>query len=115
MSMSAFLHTILAKRRPIPLIEVKANMIFCFPSTLVFCTRRMCWKSSFATTDCKIHIVPPIRRHKSSLKTVIKPIKPQPEVEHTIARVPNRAAESAGILRQAAASLSLGKSWSSKP
>ena len=54
MSISAFLHTMLEKRRPIPLIEVMANMIFCLPSTFVFCTRRMCWKSSFATSDCKI-------------------------------------------------------------
>ena len=51
MSTSAFLQTILAKRRPIPLMEVRANIIFCFPSTLVFSTRRMCWKSSFATSD----------------------------------------------------------------
>ena len=42
MSTSAFLQTMLAKRRPIPLIEVIANIIFCFPSTFVFCTRRMC-------------------------------------------------------------------------
>ena len=53
MSTSAFLQTMLAKRRPIPLIEVRANMIFCFPSTFVFRTRRMCWKSSFATSDCR--------------------------------------------------------------
>ncbi|KAL0437467.1 UNVERIFIED_CONTAM: hypothetical protein Sradi_0454600 [Sesamum radiatum] len=111
MSMSAFLQTMLAKRRPIPLIEVKANMIFCFPSTLVFCTRRMCWKSSFATSDCKIHIVPPIRRNKSSLETIIKnQSNPIRKVKNTMARVPNRAAENAGILRRAAASLSLGKS-----
>ena len=54
MSTSAFLQTMLAKRRPIPLMEVRANMIFCLPSTFVFCTRRMCWNSSFATSDCKI-------------------------------------------------------------
>jgi hypothetical protein len=41
----------LANLLPIPLIEVIANMIFCFPSTLVFNTRRMCWNSSFATKD----------------------------------------------------------------
>jgi hypothetical protein len=51
MSMSAFLHTMLEKRRPIPLMEVMANMIFCLPSTLVFSRRRMCWKSSPATSD----------------------------------------------------------------
>jgi len=53
MSTSAFLQQMLANRLPIPLIEVRANIIFCFPSTLVFSTRRMCWKSSFATRDCK--------------------------------------------------------------
>jgi len=52
MSTSAFLQTMLANRLPIPLIEVRANIIFCLPSTFVFSTRRMCWKSSFATTDC---------------------------------------------------------------
>ena len=51
MSTSAFLQTILAKRRPIPLMEVRANMIFCFPSTFVLSTRSMCWNSSFATKD----------------------------------------------------------------
>jgi hypothetical protein len=29
-----------------------ANMIFCFPSTLVFSKRRICWKSSPAISDC---------------------------------------------------------------
>ena len=52
MSTSAFLQTKLAKRRPTPLMEVKANMIFWRPSTFVFRTRRMCWKSSFAMSDC---------------------------------------------------------------
>ena len=42
MSTSAFLQTMFAKRLPIPLIEVRANMIFCFPSTFVLSTRRMC-------------------------------------------------------------------------
>ena len=51
MSTSAFLQIRFAKRRPIPLMEVKANIIFCFPSTLVLRTRRICWKSSFATRD----------------------------------------------------------------
>lgn len=53
MSTSAFLQQMLANRLPIPLIEVRANIIFCFPSTFVFKTRSMCWKSSFATSDYK--------------------------------------------------------------
>lgn len=52
MQTSAFLQTILANRLPIPLMEVRANIMFCLPSTFVFSTRRMCWKSSFATRDC---------------------------------------------------------------
>ena len=52
MSTSAFLHTRLAKRRPIPRMEVMAYMTFCLPSTLVLSTRRMCWNSSPATSDC---------------------------------------------------------------
>lgn len=51
MSTSAFLQTMLANRLPIPLIEVRANIIFCLPSTFVFRTRRICWNSSFATKD----------------------------------------------------------------
>jgi len=54
MSTSAFLQTMLANLLPIPLMEVRANMIFCLPSTLVFSTRRMCWNSSFATRACNI-------------------------------------------------------------
>ena len=42
MSTSAFLQQMLEKRRPIPRMAVRANMIFCLPSTLVFSTRRMC-------------------------------------------------------------------------
>ena len=45
MSTSAFLQQMLAKRRPIPLMEVRAYMIFSLPSTLVFSRRRMCWNS----------------------------------------------------------------------
>ena len=52
MSTSAFLQTRLAKRRPIPRMEVMAYMTFCLPSTLVLSTRRMCWNSSPATSDC---------------------------------------------------------------
>jgi hypothetical protein len=52
-STSAFLHTMLAKRRPTPLMEVIAYMIFCLPSTFVFITRIMCWKLSPETSDCK--------------------------------------------------------------
>ncbi len=53
MSTSAFLQTRFANRRPTPLMEVKANMIFCLPSTLVLSTRKICWKSSFAMSDYK--------------------------------------------------------------
>ncbi len=55
MSTSAFLQTRFANRRPTPLMEVRANMIFCLPSTLVLSTRRICWKSSFAISDCNHH------------------------------------------------------------
>jgi len=68
MSTSAFLQQMLANLLPIPLIEVIANCIFCFPSTFVFNTRRMCWNSSFATKDCKIH-------HKNSEKNPQKILK----------------------------------------
>lgn len=68
MSTSAFLQTIFAKRRPIPLIEVIANMIFCFPSTFVFCTRRMCWKSSFATSDCQNHHIRNSEQMKKTMR-----------------------------------------------
>ena len=53
MSTSAFLQTMLANRRPIPLMAVMAYITFCLPSTLVFSTRRMCWNSSPATRDCE--------------------------------------------------------------
>ena len=54
MSMSAFLHTRLAKRRPIPLILVKAYMTFCLPSTLVLRIRRMYWNFlSSKTSACE--------------------------------------------------------------
>ena len=53
MSTSAFLQTMLANRRPMPLMAVMAYMTFCLPSTLVFSTRRMCWNSSPATRDCR--------------------------------------------------------------
>ncbi len=52
MSTSAFLQAMLANRRPIPLMDVMANMIFCLPSTLVLSTRRMCWKLSSCRRDC---------------------------------------------------------------
>lgn len=51
MSTSAFLQTRLEKRRPIPRMAVMAYITFCLPSTLVFSTRRMCWKSSPAMRD----------------------------------------------------------------
>lgn len=53
MSTSPFLQARLEKRREIPLMAVMAYMIFCLPSTLVFSTRRMCWKASPAMRDCK--------------------------------------------------------------
>jgi len=53
MSTLAILLQMLVNCLPIPLIEVRANIIFCFPSTFVFSTRRMCWKYSFTTRDCK--------------------------------------------------------------
>lgn len=43
-STSAFLQATLEKRRPTPLIEVRANITLTLPSRLVFSTRRMCWK-----------------------------------------------------------------------
>jgi hypothetical protein len=52
MSTSPFLQVRLEKRRPIPLMAVRAYITFCLPSTLVFSTRRMCWKSSPAIRDC---------------------------------------------------------------
>ena len=51
-STSAFLQQMLEKRRPMPLMAVRAYMIFCLPSTLVFSTRRMCVKLSLPTRDC---------------------------------------------------------------
>ncbi len=51
-STSAFLHTTLAKRRPTPLMAVRAKTIFCLPSMFVLSTRRMCWKSSCCTKAC---------------------------------------------------------------
>ena len=52
-STSAFLQQMLEKRRPIPLMAVRAYMIFCLPSTLVLSTRRMCVKLSLPTRDCR--------------------------------------------------------------
>ena len=37
--------------RPIPLIEVSANMTLVFPSMLVLRTRKMCWKLGGTTND----------------------------------------------------------------
>lgn len=51
-STSAFLQQMLEKRRPMPLMAVRAYMIFCLPSTFVFSTRRMCVKLSLPTRDC---------------------------------------------------------------
>ena len=72
MSTSAFLHTRLAYLRPTPcyiqklfvsnliihsksftLIDVNPYIIFCLPSMFVLSTRRMCWKPSGKTSDCK--------------------------------------------------------------
>ena len=60
-STSAFLQTMLENRRPIPLMDVMAYMIFCLPSTLVLRTRRICWKLSVATKDCTTHTKQVIR------------------------------------------------------
>merc|ERR1719369_785897 len=49
--MSAFFKTMLAYLRPIPLIEVRANMTLVFPSMLVLRTRRICWKLGGTTKD----------------------------------------------------------------
>lgn len=62
MSTSAFLQHMLANLLPIPLMDVIANIIFCFPSTFVFRTRSMCWKSSFATRD----YTPPSHKKKKT-------------------------------------------------
>jgi len=35
------------------LMEVSANIIFCFPSMLVFSTRKMCWNFSGITSACE--------------------------------------------------------------
>jgi hypothetical protein len=43
-STSAFLQAMFEKRRPTPLMEVRANMTLTLPSRLVLSTRRMCWK-----------------------------------------------------------------------
>ncbi len=52
-STSAFFTTILENRLPIPLMAVKAYIIFLFPSTLVLEIRRMCWKPLSGTKrDC---------------------------------------------------------------
>jgi hypothetical protein len=67
-SMSAFLQTMLENRRPIPLMEVMANMIFCLPSTLVFSRRRMCWKSSPATSDYNRNSQPRVSPDQSAVK-----------------------------------------------
>merc|ERR1711924_320677 len=45
-STSAFLHTMLAKRRPTPRIWVMAKGTLWRPSTLVLRTRKMCWNWS---------------------------------------------------------------------
>ena len=53
-STSAFLQAMLEKRRPTPLMLVRANMTLTLPSRLVFSTRRMCWKlDSFMMSDLR--------------------------------------------------------------
>merc|ERR1711998_722335 len=46
-STSAFLHTMKAKRRPTPLMAVRAKGALWRPSTLVLRIRRMCWNWSW--------------------------------------------------------------------
>eukprot|EP00962_Isochrysis_galbana_P023654 scaffold7153_cov115-Isochrysis_galbana.AAC.6 len=43
-STSAFLQQMFEKRRPTPLMEVRANITLTLPSRLVLSTRKMCWK-----------------------------------------------------------------------
>merc|ERR1719234_1749575 len=49
--MSAFFSTMLVYLRPIPLMDVSANMTLVFPSMLVLRTRKMCWKLGGTTRD----------------------------------------------------------------
>ena len=91
MSTSAFLQTILAKRRPIPLMEVRANMIFCFPSTFVLSTRSMCWNSSFATKDWHRQI----KKHVNQTWEREKEVQIQTQIESlTMVRVSDEALRS---------------------
>ncbi len=83
MSTSAFLQTRFANRRPTPLMEVKANMIFCLPSTLVLSTRKICWKSSFAMSDCKYpqnnpksHHIPSLLLHRNQTRNFLSKLIP---------------------------------------
>ena len=66
-STSAFLHTAVAKRRPIPLMEVRAYTIFFFPSMLVLSTRRMCWNSPWLTRAYETHKTTSLHRIQSNL------------------------------------------------
>uniref|UniRef100_A0A8D8U9R5 Uncharacterized protein n=1 Tax=Cacopsylla melanoneura TaxID=428564 RepID=A0A8D8U9R5_9HEMI len=50
-SMSAFFSTMLENLLPQPLMAVRANMTFLFPSMFVDITRRMCWNFSGITRD----------------------------------------------------------------
>ena len=50
-SISAFLQMRSAKRRPRPLILVRAKTTFRLPSTLVLRIRRMCWNSWLCIND----------------------------------------------------------------
>lgn len=49
--------TMLEYRRPTPLILVKANMIFSFPSTFVLRRRRMCWNAFLSGTTRAMAVV----------------------------------------------------------
>jgi len=46
-----FLRTRSAYLLPMPLMAVRANRMFLFPSMLVLSTRRMCWKLAGITRD----------------------------------------------------------------
>jgi hypothetical protein len=72
-STSAFLQATLEKRRPTPLIDVRANMTLTLPSRLVLSTRRMCWKlDSFMMSDMPAPALLRPRRKSSALQCLAR-------------------------------------------